>query len=144
MHGLLAVKVEKDGRHIDVALAALSQIFNDKSQHNSIGDIFEKDGIMWWTPGNGCSTFTKEVREEFIKLCDESGITAEDWTVDGAEDHSVNFEKVYDNGYVTVPETIVKSSADMIAEESSYRVKKAALEPVKEEEITKEPVDIKG
>ena len=59
MHGLLAVKVEKDGRHIDVALAALSQIFNDKSQHNSIGDIFEKDGIMWWTPGNGCSTFTK-------------------------------------------------------------------------------------
>jgi len=78
-HGLIAVRLYDDGREQKAVAAVWEQVFGIK---NAVlgGDVFEKDGIKWFTPGNGCDTFTAEVRPKMLAAFKELGVEAEDWT----------------------------------------------------------------
>lgn len=103
-YGLLAIREEKDGRHVKVAVAVLREILGEKlfPDNSSVGgSTWERDGVKWWTPGDGAPAFTKEVREKFIARCAGEGIVAEDWTAGDEGGVHENIAKMVEGGVDT-------------------------------------------
>ena len=78
-YGLIAVRVYPDGREAKAITAVWESVFGIKDAVTT-GDVYERDGVAWFTPGNGCATFTEDVRAKMLDAFKAEGVDAEDWT----------------------------------------------------------------
>ena len=98
-HGLIAVKVGKDEEYLKACEQVGRELFGDGGGM-ICGDIISLDGVKWFTPGNGCDSFTADVREKMIAAFKAIGFEAIDLTSGG--DYQANDKKEADLGYVKV------------------------------------------
>lgn len=78
-NGLIAVRVYPDGRELKAVSTVWESVFGIKDAVLA-GDVFNRDGVTWFTPGNGSDEFTASVRAKMLDGFKEAGVDAEDWT----------------------------------------------------------------
>ena len=91
-HGLIAVRIYDDGRHVKVCKEVGDALFGDGKDMLD-GEVFERDGVKWFTPGNGCPDFTVEMRQKMIAEFKARGVDAEDWTAIGEWQPGDDYQK---------------------------------------------------
>lgn len=128
-HGLIAVRLYADGRESKAVAVVWDRVFGIKDAVLA-GDVYEREGVKWFTPGNGCATLTEEVRAKLIDAFKAEGVDAEDWTVGGewleGDSYEKNIKALADAGIKQVGAVIAtKSSKDGVISSVTVLTKKA-------------------
>lgn len=113
--GLIAVRIYDDGRHEKAVAIVWEKLFGVKDAIVP-GDVFERDGVKWFTPGNGCQSFTPDIRAKMLDEFRTLDVEAEDWTASGewrpGDDYRKNDEALKAVGLEPKGEVVAAKSKD--------------------------------